>query len=176
MKTNYFFCLLTFLLLTSFCLDAQEVQNTKLFKYQGEVDLGASAGFDDETFNLSLDIVNGIRFSRHFYAGMGLGLARSFSDEGVLVPIYGTLKGYFPVKNRLDFTAGLDLGTKLDYSYGMSGGILVRPEYGLNFPMKGKVGMRLTLFYEYYSCNYQYMEIETREKTNQIGLKFGVSF
>lgn len=176
MKSNYLFCLFAFLLFAPFCLDAQNTKDTKLFKYQGEVDLGASAGFDDETFNLSLDIVNGVRFSRHFFAGMGLGLATSFSDEAVLVPIYGAFKGYFPVKDRLDFTAGLDLGTKLDYSYGMSGGILVRPEYGLNFPMKGKVGMRLTLFYEYYSCNYQYMEIETRVKTNQLGLKLGVSF
>ena len=81
MKSNYLFCLFAFLFLTPFCLDAQDAKDSKLFKYQGEVDLGASAGFDDETFNLSLDIVNGIRFSRHFYAGMGLGLARSFSDE-----------------------------------------------------------------------------------------------
>ena len=130
--------------MTPFCLDAKDAKDVKLFKYQGEVDLGASAGFDDETFNLSLEFVNGTRFSRCFYAGMGLGLSRSFSDEGVLVPIYGAFKGYFPVKNRLDFTAGLDLGTKLDYSYGMSGGILVRPEYGLNFPMKGKVGRKVS--------------------------------
>ena len=166
-------------LVMPFCSIAQEIQDTpkvKMFKYQGEIDLGAAAGFDDETFNLSLEIVNGIRFSRYFYAGMGLGLAKSFSDEGVLIPIYGAFKGYFPVKERMDFTAGLDLGTKLDYSYGMSGGIMARPEFGLNFPMKRNVGMRLTLFYEYYSCKFQYLEIITREKTNQIGLKLGVSF
>ena len=73
-------------------------------------------------------------------------------------------------------TAGVDVGTKLDYTYDMTGGLMFRPEFGLHFPMRQKVGMKLTLLYERYSCKTTVMNAEVKYKLNQIGIKLGVSF
>lgn len=58
----------------------------------------------------------------------------------------------------------------------MTGGLMFRPEFGLHFPMSQKVGMKLTLLYERYSCKTTVMNAEVKYKMNQIGLKLGVSF
>ena len=66
---------------------------------------------------VQIDVINGVRFSRCFFAGAGIGLARNFSDEEFYIPIYFNAKGYFPVANNLDLMAGMDVGTKIDYAY-----------------------------------------------------------
>ena len=77
---------------------------------------------------VQIDVINGVRFSRCFFAGAGIGLARNFSDEEFYIPIYFNAKGYFPVANNLDLMAGIvannldlmagiDVGTKIDYAY-----------------------------------------------------------
>lgn len=170
-NTN-FFCLLVFIMMPIYL----EAQNVKQFKYQGEVDMSYSFGIDDETNNVNLEIINGIRFSRHFYAGVGLGASTNFSDEAVIIPIYVDLKGYIPVSNNLDLTTGVDIGTKLDYYYDMSGGLLFRPEFGLHFPIKHKVGMKLAMFYELYSYRITVLYAEISSQTNQIGLRLGINF
>ena len=53
---------------------------------------------------------------------------------------------------------------------------MFRPEFGLHFPMRQKVGMKLTLLYERYSCKTTVMNAEVKYKLNQIGIKLGVSF
>ena len=108
-------------------VNAQE----KKFNYQGEVDLGYSFGLEEDFHYAKIDVINGVRFSRCFFAGAGiglarnfsdeefyiLGLARNFSDEEFYIPIYFNAKGYFPVANNLDLMAGMDVGTKIDYAY-----------------------------------------------------------
>lgn len=151
-------------------------QDGKRFKYQGEFDMAYSFGVDDETNNFSFEIINGIRFSRNFYSGVGIGVSANSSDEAVLIPIYVDIKGYMPVSDKLDLTAGVDIGTKLDYYYDMSGGLLFRPEFGLHFPKKRRVGIKLTMFYELYSYRMTFLNKEISYKTNQIGLRLGISF
>ena len=58
-------------------VNAQE----KKFNYQGEVDLGYSFGLEEDFHYAKIDVINGVRFSRCFFAGAGIGLARNFSDE-----------------------------------------------------------------------------------------------
>lgn len=151
-------------------------QNIKYFKYQGEVNTSYSFCVDEELNNLSLEVINGVRFSRYLYAGVGLGATANFSDEAILFPVFIDFKGYMPVRGKMDLIAGVDVGTKLDYTYDMSGGFLFRPEFGLNFPMKRRVGFKLTSLYELYSFKTTILNTEARYKTNDIGLKLGVSF
>lgn len=172
MKSNYICWILAFVLMPLY-LDAQ---NVKRFKYQGEVDVAYSFGIDDETNNMSIEMINGVRFSRYLYAGVGLGAAANLADEAVIIPIYADVKGYLPVSDKLDLTAGLDIGTKLDCYYDMSGGLLFRPEFGLHFPMKRNFGMKLTMFYELYSYKTTILNTTISYKTNQLGLKLGFSF
>ena len=172
MKLNYLYCLLAFLLM-QLCIKAQDV---KYLKYQGEVNTSFSFSIDEETSNLNLEVINGVRFSRYFFAGAGIGATASFSDEAILFPIFVDLKGYMPVSRKMDLMAGVDVGTKLDYTYDMTGGFLFRPEFGLNFPLKGKVGLKLTLLYELYNFKTTILDAQVKCRLNEIGIKFGVSF
>ena len=106
-------------------------QNAKYFKYQGEINTSYSSCIDEELNNLNLEVINGVRFSRYFYAGVGLGATADFSDEAILFPVFIDLKGYMPVTTKMDLIAGVDVGTKLDYIYDMSGGFLFRSEFGV---------------------------------------------
>ena len=106
-------------------------QNAKYFKYQGEINTSYSFCIDEELNNLNLEVINGVRFFRYFYAGVGLGATADFSDEAILFPVFIDLKGYMPVTSKMDLIAGVDVGTKLDYTYDMSGGFLFRPEFGV---------------------------------------------
>lgn len=151
--------------------------NTKIFDYQGEVSMRYGFGIDYETNNINLEIVNGVRFSRYFYAGIGIGASTNFSDEAGYIPLYLDLKGYLPVSETTELTAGIDLGTQLDFFYGTSGGFLLRPEFGVNFPLNGNKGLNVTLFYEMYKFTENIMDdVNINMKTNQIGLKIGFSF
>ena len=166
-------CWLLAFLFMPLCIGAQ---NVKYFKYQGEVNTSYSFCIDEELNNLNLEVINGVRFSRYFYAGVGIGATANFSDEAILFPIFVDIKGYMPVTSKMDLIAGVDVGTKLDYSYDMSGGFLFRPEFGLNFPMKRRVGLKLTLLYELYNFKTNVVDAEVKYKMNEIGIKFGVSF
>ncbi len=173
MKKGVFYIVVCFLSMIQFYMSAQEV---KTFNYQGEVDLMYSFGIDDETNNVNLEFVNGIRFSRYLFAGVGGGLTMNFGDEAVIVPLYLNVKGYMPVSRKLDLVAGLNLGTKLDYYYDTSGGLLLRPEFGFHFPFRGKSGMDVSIFYEYYSYTVYVLNATIKGKTNQIGFKIGFHF
>lgn len=172
MKLNYLYCLLAFLFMP-LCIKAQDV---KYLKYQGEVNTSFSFSIDEETCNLNLEVINGVRFSRYFFAGAGIGATASFSDEAILFPIFVDLKGYMPVSRKMDLMAGVDVGTKLDYTYDMTGGFLFRPEFGLNFPLNRKVGLKLTLLYELYNFKTTILDAQVNCRLNEIGIKFGVSF
>ena len=106
-------------------------QNAKYFKYQGEINTSYSFCIDEELNNLNLEVINGVRFFFFFYAGVCLGATADFSDEAILFPVFIDLKGYMPVTTKMDLIAGVDVGTKRDYTYDMSGGSLFRPEFGV---------------------------------------------
>lgn len=84
------------------CVSSLNAQDSKLFRYQGEVDLRYTFGLDDETHNVSLEMVNGVRFNRYLFAGAGIGIGGNTSDEAAIIPIYAEVKGYLPVARKLD--------------------------------------------------------------------------
>ena len=172
MKLKHVLCLLALLILP-LGVGAQDV---KYFKYQGEVNVSYTFDIDEELNNLNLEVINGVRFSRYLFAGAGIGATADLSDEAIIFPVFADVKVYLPVARRLDLTAGVDVGTKLDYTYDMTGGLMFRPEFGLHFPMKQKVGMKLTVLYERYSFNSTIQNVNVKCKLNQFGLKLGVSF
>ena len=59
------------------CVNAQE----KKFNYQGEAVLGYSFGLEEDFHYVKIDVINGVRFSRCFFAGAGIGISQNFSDE-----------------------------------------------------------------------------------------------
>lgn len=172
MKLSYLYCLLAFLFMPLYI----KAQDVKYLKYQGEVNTSFSFSIDEETCNLNLEVINGVRFSRYFFAGAGIGATASFSDEAIIFPIFVDLKGYMPVSRKMDLMAGVDVGTKLDYTYDMTGGFLFRPEFGLNFPLNRKVGLKLTVLYELYNFKTTILDSQVNCRLNEIGIKFGVSF
>lgn len=147
-----------------------------MFTYQGEVDAMYAFGMEEETNNFNVEIVNGIRFSRYFYAGVGIGALMNFSDEAVIFPVYLDVKGFFPVSDKMDLVAGLDVGTKLDYFYDTTGGLMLRPEFGIHFPFTEKLGLKLSLFYELYSYSMPILDKRIHDKNNMFGLKLGFCF
>lgn len=153
-------------------VNAQE----KKFNYQGEVDLGYSFGLEEDFHYAKIDVINGVRFSRCFFAGAGIGLARNFSDEEFYIPIYFNAKGYFPVANNLDLMAGIDVGTKIDYAYETSGGLLLQPMFGICTAMHKNFALNIALKYELYSYRINDSVINSKLKTNQIAISLGFVF
>ena len=85
--------------------NAQEkAPKTKNFRYQGSVDFGFSYGMESESAIVHLDIVNGVRFSRYLYAGVGGGAFTDFVDEVIYIPLYFNVKGYVPVGKKVGWT------------------------------------------------------------------------
>ena len=189
------FCLLVLTLFAVFAMQAQEApvspdasqakeksgKPVKKIRYQTEIDLSYAYGIEDEISYLNLEWVNGVRFNRYFFAGVGGGASANFEDEGVLVPLYVDLRGYAPGAKKVDFMFGVNLGTKLDCNYGMSGGFLLRPEFGIATRFTEKFGMNFAVRYELYSLGYDVANMtgsidRLRLKTNLIGLKIGFEF
>ena len=106
-------------------------QNAQYFKYQGEINTSYSFCIDEELNNLNLEVINGVRFSRYFYAGVCLGATADFSDEAILFPVFIDLKGYMPITTKMDLIDVFYVGTNLYYTYDMSGVFLFRPEFGV---------------------------------------------
>lgn len=158
------------------CASSLNAQDSKLFRYQGEVDLRYTFGLDDETHNVSLEMVNGVRFNRYLFAGAGIGIGGNTSEEAAIIPIYAEVKGYLPVARKLDLIAAIDLGTRLDFSYGTSGHLLLRPEFGIHIPFGEKTGMDITLVYECYSYEIRVQDTKISDALNQFGLKVGFHF
>ena len=179
------FCLLVLTLFAVFAMQAQEApvspdasqakeksgKPVKKIRYQTEIDLSYAYGIEDEISYLNLEWVNGVRFNRYFFAGVGGGASANFEDEGVLVPLYVDLRGYAPVAKKVDLMFGVN----------MSGGFLLRPEFGIATRFTEKFGMNFAVRYELYSLGYDVANMtgsidRLRLKTNLIGLKIGFEF
>lgn len=129
--------LVVFMSAVAFCSSAQVTA-----KYQGEVELGYSAGVG--TFSMgrvNLHTIQGAKVGDYFSVGLGLGLDyyhELYSDVGdgeLFVPIYLNMKGYVSVTEKLSPFASLDLGYGLGITEGVSGcgGFLWSPSVGLRY-------------------------------------------
>lgn len=154
------------------CVNAQE----KKFNYQGEAVLGYSFGLEEDFHYVKIDVINGVRFSRCFFAGAGIGISQNFSDEEFYIPIYFNAKGYFPVAKNLDLMAGVDIGTKIDYVYETSGGLLLQPMFGICTAMHKNFALNIALKYEFYSYRINDIAVNSKLQTNQVGISLGFVF
>lgn len=157
-----------------------EEKPLKIFRYQGELSLSYGIGMEWANSIVNLELINGIRFTPNFFAGVGIGGSASF-DDSFYVPLFVDFKGYFPVGKRLDLIAGADLGTQIDcYSSEGFGGFMFRPEFGINIRMGERYGLNLVLQYEFFTQRdyliINNMGFDYRIKKNKIGLKLGFSF
>ena len=169
------------LLLISFLLLGFSFAANSQNKYQGEVQIGYNFGvkdFDPDYANLSF--INGIRFNKNLFAGIGVGLnTYSIFESGVdkeyALPIFINAKAYLPVSPQTDFFASLDCG----YWFGISsnlkevGGLMLTPSVGVCFDLGKSYGLNLSLGYNHQNWS---ADGPVSVNTGAIGLKVGFSF
>jgi len=169
------------LLLISFLLLGFSFTANSQNKYQGEVQIGYNFGvkdFDPDYANLSF--INGIRFNKNLFAGIGVGLNtyaifESGVDKEYALPIFINAKAYLPVSPQTDFFASLDCG----YWFGISsnlkevGGLMLTPSVGVCFDLGKSYGLNLSLGYNHQNWS---ADGPVSVNTGAIGLKVGFSF
>lgn len=169
------------LLLISFLILGFSFTANSQNKYQGEVQIGYNFGvkdFDPDYANLSF--INGIRFNKNLFAGIGVGLnTYSIFESGVdkeyALPIFINAKAYLPVSPQTDFFASLDCG----YWFGISsnhkevGGLMLTPSVGVCFDLGKSYGLNLSLGYNHQNWS---ADGPVSLNTGAIGIKVGFSF
>ncbi len=97
-------------------------QNVKVrdckVRYQGEVAYEFTQLFDDLSFGIAgFTTTHGVRIKEKLFVGVGTGFY-SLSAYGlmipyyvVVVPIYATIKGYYPIGKKVKWFTSLDVGT-----------------------------------------------------------------
>ena len=169
------------LLLISFLILGFSFTANSQIKYQGEVQIGYNFGvkdFDPDYANLSF--INGIRFNKNLFAGIGVGLNiysifESGVDKEYALPIFINAKAYLPVSPQTDFFASLDCG----YWFGISsnhkevGGLMLTPSVGVCFDLGKSYGLNLSLGYNHQNWS---ADGPVSLNTGAIGIKVGFSF
>jgi len=87
----------------------------------------SQTAYTEANFGMSLSIINGYRFSRHFYIGAGIGFDNPCT--GVTIPMYLHLRAETSKK-------------KLSPYIGLSGGLALSTYSGLGPYLDGSVGLR----------------------------------
>ncbi len=118
----------------------------------------------------SMVLVNGYRFSPHFF--MGLGIGAELASGFVSVPAYLDFRAYF-LKSRL--TPYFDLG--LGYNMWSAGGgvlhgFMASPAFGVRVALTQKVGMGLNLGYKYVGIPISNSLVSDGGLTFRIGVEF----
>ncbi len=119
-------------------------------KYQGEVFTGFGIGTG--TFAMDrfyLHTIQGARISKHFSAGLGIGLNMimpyefSYNLPELFLPIYVNFKGYLPVSDKSSLFASFDIGGSFGITEGVTGlkGLLVTPAIGASINNKVNVSL-----------------------------------
>lgn len=167
-------------MLLGMCLDANVSAQDRIARYSGEVTLGYSYGIDEGCSYARLEVLNGALITDYFFAGVGIGAERCLADEPLFFPVYLNLKGLLPVGEKVSLFLGADFGTRIDYSYGTSGGFLFRPEFGARFGLGRRFGLDVALKYDYYAATEDYVlwgtVISGKIRNNGIGLRVGFVF
>lgn len=158
---------------------------TKKAHYQGEAQIGYSIGIGITPNNrANIHLLNGIRFNKYLFTGVGTGLdIYSIDSETLLaIPIFFNLKGYMPVSNTTSMFLSLDLGTAIGTDeikevnfFSMTPGI------GASFNVAEAKAITINLGYCYQALGYYYTgdggsAYRGRDNTGAITFKVGFSF
>lgn len=178
MKRHVLFLVFTAIIIS--CLQFSSEARERIARYSGEVTLGYSYGIDDGCSYARLEVLNGALITDYFFAGVGIGAEMCLADEPLFFPVYLNLKGLLPVGEKVSLFLGSDFGTRIDYSYGTSGGFLFRPEFGARFGLGRRFGLDVALKYDYYAATEDYVlwgtVISGKIRNNGIGLRVGFVF
>ncbi len=122
-------------------------------RYQGEVDFLALADLGAEKASgTNVEFVNGIRFNRNLFTGIGLGISAVLGEEYPTIPLFWNFKGYVPMRHKMDMLIGVNIGTKLDPDRSINKALLLRPEWGIHFQSQRNFGIDLALIFERFTC------------------------
>lgn len=117
----------------------------------------------------SMVLINGYRFSPHFF--MGLGLGAEVASGFVSVPAYLDFRAYF-LKSRV--TPYFDLGAGYNmWSVGkLYHGFMISPAFGVRLALTQKVGMGLNLGYKYVGIPLTNRLLSDGGLTFRVGVEF----
>ena len=99
-------------------------QNVKVrdckVRYQGEVAYEFNQLFDDLAFGMAgFTTTHGVRIKEKLFVGVGTGIFSFYAYwlmipyYVVVVPIYTTIKGYYPIGKKVKWFTSLDVGTHI---------------------------------------------------------------
>lgn len=94
--------------------------------YQGEIDLGFAVG--GEMTGPIVETVHGIRITKYVFVGAGVGLHYPFEYGDPLVPIFGDVKFYYPVNEKIAPFLNADVGCEV-----CEGGLFLSAGLGLKY-------------------------------------------
>ena len=109
-------------------------------KYQGEVNIGYGGGVGKySTESILFDTKHGVRWSPHFYTGLGMGLHYyAGGTSAYTIPVYVNFKGYL-MKHKITPYLSADIGYGIGCSdFSGNGGLYVSPALGLSIRVDRK--------------------------------------
>lgn len=146
---------IAFLLIGVTTINAQETtQDSKGIKYQGDYSVGGGIAAIENSFgNLYLQTVQGLRFTDHFSAGIGVGLTIfDISDPLYLIPITINSKGYIPITAKNELFISLDLGISCAADIEMQPvSFVLYPAIGFTFCEKFSASIGYDCVFPYFS-------------------------
>ena len=154
--------------------------------YMGVVELGY--GFDvggvlSGTNRIQASMINGYKFSPHFYLGIGTGFIYYFDadtdvDE-VSIPLYSHFKATFTNSDISPF-ASFNAGYNMSVQSGTFQGLLLEPALGVNYRTKKRNNLSFSIAYAMHRITYLYTGINysiyEKEMAGALTFKFGFSF
>lgn len=187
MKKN----LLLIALFTSFICAAQS-------EFKPTVNVYYDLGIDDyKTNTIGIDFISGFKVTDLITLGAGTGIGSSDmlyyksynkgdsydSRETVMIlPLYGHGKINFTqtgISPYLSLNAGYTLSLTSSYD---DPGLMIKPSFGVDFPLKNKGSLFAQVGYKYQHFNYTYFSItetdayDTRESGHAAQLEFSVGY
>ena len=127
--------------------------NAQNIKYQGEAAMGYAFGIGDFNVNrFNISTTHGVRLNQYLFVGGGLGFNffHKDGDNATVMPIYASVKGYYPVGNQLSLVGLFDLGVGTSLSDNLDGsGFYCYPQVGLNLPILKSYSLDFTLGYQH---------------------------
>ena len=162
----------------------QSQYNPKYNGYMGTIQFGYGVGIDKyKASRVNLNLINGYKFSPHYYMGAGMGLNYYFSYEDYTVPLFLYLRSDFLKSDASPF---FSMSAGYNVFLGGSGffeGLILEPSLGISFRASNascyflSIGCAVDQIKYYYINNYGGIISDKQHKlTGAINLKLGFIF
>jgi len=136
--------ILAFIAVTLFSYDAYSQS-----KYQGEASVGTAFGVSHRSDTKIVgETIHGVRFSNHFFAGIGVAAHYYWDMSEVVMPVFFNVKGYYTLNSKFSPYASFDAGLGWELDVGGGGGVYFSPGIGLNVKMNWIDSMNFALAFQ----------------------------